>query len=179
MTYTQSEAAEELRAAIRDVPDYPKPGIVFKDITPLLGNPRLFGLACDAMAMPFVNQRVTHVLAVESRGFIFGGVIAARLGSGFVPIRKVGKLPFTTERVEYALEYGSDALEMHVDALSTGSRVLIVDDVLATGGTAAAAIELVRRVGGEVVGCSFLIRLTFLAGLEAIGKVLVSSVLEF
>lgn len=160
----------ELRAAIRDVPDYPKPGIVFKDITPLLGDPRLFGLACEAMAEGFRSHGVTQVIAIESRGFIFGGVVASLLGAGLVPVRKVGKLPFKTERVEYALEYGTDSLEIHIDALGPGSRVLIVDDVLATGGTAAATMRLVQKLGGEVVGCSFLIRLGFLPGLKAIGS---------
>jgi adenine phosphoribosyltransferase len=161
--------SQELRSSIRDVPDYPKPGIVFKDITPLLGAPVLFGRACEAMADGFSGDDVSHVIAVESRGFIFGGVVANRLGAGFVPVRKVGKLPFKTERVEYALEYGTDSLEMHIDALGAGSRALIVDDVLATGGTAAATMRLARKLGAEVVGCSFLIRLSFLPGLETIG----------
>jgi adenine phosphoribosyltransferase len=179
MTAEETTLAVELRAAIRDVPNYPKPGIIFKDITPLLGNPRLFGLACDAMASAFKSRRVSHVIAIESRGFIFGGVIAARLGAGLVPVRKVGKLPFKTERVEYALEYGTDTLEMHIDALGPGSRVLIVDDVLATGGTAAATMRLAQKVGGNVVGCSFLIRLSFLAGLSTIGDVQTESVIVY
>lgn len=172
-------ATEQLRAAIRDVPDYPKPGIVFKDITPLLGDSRLFGMACDEMTRPFAGQGVSHVIAIESRGFIFGGVIAEKLGAGLVPVRKVGKLPFKTERVEYALEYGSDSLEMHIDALSPSSRVLIVDDVLATGGTAAATKRLAEKVGGRVVGCSFLIRLSFLPGLAAVGDTAAHAVLVY
>ena len=179
MTVEESALATELRGAIRDVPDYPKPGIIFKDITPLLGNPRLFGLACAAMASPFRDLRVSHVIAIESRGFIFGGVVAAELGAGLVPVRKVGKLPFKTERVEYALEYGSDVLEIHVDAIGTGSRVLIVDDVLATGGTVAATIRLAQKVGGNVVGCAFLIRLSFLPGLRTIGDVQTESVIVY
>ncbi|MFN8574913.1 MAG: adenine phosphoribosyltransferase [Gemmatimonadaceae bacterium] len=161
-------SSNELRAAIRDVPDYPKPGIVFKDITPLLGDARLFAQACEVMAAPFSDSGVTHVVAVESRGFVFGGVIATILGAGFVPVRKVGKLPFKTERVEYALEYGSDTLEVHVDALGSQARALVVDDVLATGGTAAAAGRLVSRLAAEVVGYTFLIELTFLGGAAAL-----------
>lgn len=154
-----------LREAIRDIPDYPKAGIVFKDITPLLGDRQLFVEACQAMAAPFGAEGVTHVAAIESRGFLFGGPVAQLLGAGVVPVRKRGKLPFQAEREEYALEYGVDSLEMHVDALPPGARVLVVDDVLATGGTAAAACRLVERLGGAVAGCSFLIRLGFLSGL--------------
>ena len=155
---------DRFRAAIRDVPDFPKPGIVFKDITPLLADAELLRATTDAMAAPFEGLGVTHVVAVESRGFILGSPVAQRLGAGFVPVRKVGKLPFKTERVEYALEYGTDRLEIHADACGAGSRVLVVDDVLATGGTAAAACRLVERVGGLVVGCTFLIELSFLPG---------------
>ena len=179
MTVDDYDLATQLRGAIRDVPDYPKPGIIFKDITPLLGDSKLFGRACDAMADGFKALRVSHVIAIESRGFIFGGVVADKLGAGLVPVRKVGKLPFKTERVEYALEYGSDSLEMHIDALGVGSRALIVDDVLATGGTAAATIRLARRLGADVVGCSFLIRLGFLPGLSAIGDVRTESVIVY
>ncbi|MFN8581887.1 MAG: adenine phosphoribosyltransferase [Gemmatimonadaceae bacterium] len=169
----------ELRLAVRDVPDYPKPGIVFKDITPLLADARLFSAACDVMAQPYQAAGITHVVAIESRGFVFGGVVAASLGAGFVPVRKVGKLPFKTERVEYALEYGSDALEVHVDALGPGAKVLVVDDVLATGGTASAAISLVQKLGGAVIGCTFLIRLSFLPGLAALAPVPCSAALVY
>ena len=154
-----------LRNAVRDIPDYPKPGIVFKDITPLLGDPLLFAEACHAMAAPYRTDGVTHVAAIESRGFLFGGPVAQLLGAGVVPVRKRGKLPYQAEREEYALEYGVDSLEMHVDALPAGARVLVIDDVLATGGTAAAACRLVERLGGAIAGCSFLIRLGFLSGL--------------
>ena len=133
-----------LRRAIRDIPDYPKPGIVFKDITPLLGDPQLFADACRAMAAPYRDGAVTHVAAIESRGFLFGGPVAQLLGAGVAPVRKRGKLPYRAEREDYALEYGVDSLEMHVDALPTGARVLVVDDVLATGGTAAAASDTGR-----------------------------------
>jgi adenine phosphoribosyltransferase len=157
-----------LRRAIRDIPDFPKPGIVFKDITPLLRDATLFAAATDAMADHFNEARVTHVVAIESRGFLLGGPVARRLGAGLVPMRKVGKLPYRTYSEEYALEYGTDRLEMHVDALEPDARVLIVDDVLATGGTAAAACRLAERFGGAVVGCTFLIALSFLGGLDAL-----------
>ena len=157
-----------IREAIRDVPDFPKPGIVFKDITPLLADARLFRETTDAMAAPFAGARISHVVAIESRGFILGAPVAERLEAGFVPVRKVGKLPFKTERVEYALEYGTDRLEVHADAMGPGSRVLIVDDVLATGGTARATCELVDRLGASVVGCSFLMALSFLPGVESL-----------
>lgn len=152
------------RAAIRDVPDFPKPGIVFKDITPLLGDARQFQRVVAALAAPFVGLGVTHVVAIESRGFILGGPIATILGAGFVPVRKPGKLPSRAIREDYSLEYGTDALEIHADALTAQSRVLVVDDVLATGGTAAAACRLVARAGGHLVGCCFLIELAALNG---------------
>jgi adenine phosphoribosyltransferase len=170
---------DELRASVRDVADFPKPGIVFKDITPLLANGRLFDAACRAMAAPFANAGVTVVAAIESRGFLLGGPIAATLGAGIVPIRKVGKLPYTTQRVTYELEYGTDALEVHVDACARNARVLIVDDVLATGGTAAAACKLVESVGGQVVGCSFLIALGFLNGADRLGGYRLETLLAF
>lgn len=155
-----------LRAAIREIPDYPKPGILFKDITPLLADPALFGAACALLAAPFESAGITHVVAIESRGFLFGGPVAVALGAGLVPVRKPGKLPFRTNRLEYALEYGSDVVEIHDDALDTTSRVLIVDDVLATGGTAAATASLVRQLGAHVIGSTFLIELEFLGGRE-------------
>jgi adenine phosphoribosyltransferase len=168
-----------LRALIRDVPDYPRPGIMFKDITPLLGAPAAFRAACEAMANPFQGEGITHVAAIESRGFLFGGPMAVFLHAAVVPIRKRGKLPYDAEFEEYELEYGTDALEMHVDALPTGSRVLVVDDVLATGGTAAAACRLIERLNGEVAGCSFLIRLGFLEGLKRLENRQVSSLITY
>ena len=170
---------DALRALIRDVPDYPRPGIMFKDITPLLGDPRSFRAACEAMAESFRGDGITHVASIESRGFLFGAPIAISLNAAVVPIRKRGKLPYHAEFEEYELEYGTDALEMHVDALPAGARVLIVDDVLATGGTAAAACRLVERLRGHVVGCSFLIRLTFLNGLEKLATKKVSTIIAF
>lgn len=178
-TAPSAERFDELRRAVRDVPDFPKPGITFKDITPLLGNGRLFREACDLMAAPFIDQGVNIVAAIESRGFLLGGPIAASLGAGIVPIRKVGKLPYTTQRVTYALEYGTDALEVHIDACAKQGKVLIVDDVLATGGTAAAACELIEAVGGEVVGCTFLIALGFLNGSERLPGRRLESVLTY
>ena len=163
-----SELERALRAANRDVPDFPKPGILFKDITPVLLDASLFGQTTEAMATPFTAQRITHVVAIESRGFLFGAPVAQKLGAGLVPVRKPGKLPHARTRVEYSLEYGTDALEMHSDALQGGDRVLVVDDVLATGGTARATCELVERHGAMVVACVFLIGLTFLPGLAAL-----------
>jgi len=157
---------QRLRSLIRDIPDYPKPGIVFKDITPLLADSAAFSETTEALAEPFRGMGITHVVAIESRGFILGAPVAQHLGAGFIPVRKPGKLPSATRREEYELEYGTDALEVHVDAADGSARVLIVDDVLATGGTAGATCRLVESLGAEVVGCSFLIRLSFLNGIE-------------
>jgi len=176
MTVVQETAGGDLesriRSAIRDVPDFPKPGILFKDITPLLADAALFRATSEAMAQPFAGERVSHVVAIESRGFILGAPVAQRLGAGFIPVRKAGKLPAKTEVEEYALEYGTDRLEIHADACDwpRRPRVLIVDDVLATGGTADATRRLVERLGGHVVGFSFLIALSFLPGLERLRR---------
>jgi adenine phosphoribosyltransferase len=156
----------ELEKLIRDVPDFPKQGIVFKDITPLLASADAFREACDRLAEPFADKGVTVVTGIESRGFIFGGPVAERLQAGFVPIRKPGKLPAETVRQRYELEYGSDEVEIHADAIRPGDRVLMVDDLLATGGTMAAACQLVRRLGGQIAGAAFLIELCFLRGRE-------------
>lgn len=159
----------DLRDYIRDVPDFPKPGIMFKDITPLLGAPEAFNATIDHLSKPFEGERALKIAAIESRGFIFGAAVAKHLGVGFVPIRKPGKLPWKTHRSEYALEYGTDALEIHEDAVGPGDRVIVVDDVLATGGTASAAGDLVRRLGADVLAYSIVIELTFLNGRERLG----------
>ena len=173
------DLGDELRRAIRDIPDFPKPGIVFKDITPVLLDAALFHRTTNAMAAPFAGDRITHVIGIESRGFILGAPVAQHLAAAFVPVRKPGKLPHTVERVQYALEYGTDALEMHRDALSSGDRALIVDDVLATGGTARATCELIERTGARVVGCSFLMALTFLPGVASLASRRIASLLTY
>lgn len=169
----------DLASYIRDVPDFPKPGILFKDITPLLGDAKALAAAIQAMTAPFIDAGVTRVVGMESRGFLFGPGIAARLGCGFVPLRKPGKLPWRTRSVSYQLEYGEDTLEMHEDAVGSDDQVLIVDDLLATGGTAAAAIALIESAGATVAGATFLIELTALAGGERLGDVRASSVLSY
>ena len=155
---------DDLTRLIRDVPDFPKPGIVFKDITPLLADPYGLTEAIKQMGADFADAGVTKVAAVEARGFIFGTPVAMAMGAGFVPIRKPGKLPFQTTSVTYDLEYGTDTVEMHVDAVGPGDRVLMVDDLLATGGTMAAACKLVEQAGAQIAGIAFLIELAFLKG---------------
>jgi adenine phosphoribosyltransferase len=159
-----------LLSLIRDVPDFPKPGIVFKDITPLLADAQALGAATDLMAAPWRGEKIDQVAGIESRGFILGACVARELGVGFVPVRKPGKLPFRTTRVEYALEYGTDALEIHTDAVGRAAQVLIVDDLLATGGTAAATCRLVEGLGAHVVGLGFLTVLEFLNGRAKLPK---------
>lgn len=153
-----------LATYIRDIPDWPKPGVTFKDITPLLANPAALAMAVEQMANPFRGRGVDLVVGAESRGFIFGTAVAQALSCGFVPIRKPGKLPWKTHNMAYELEYGTDALEIHQDAIAPGQRVLVCDDVLATGGTMKAALELVDKLGGDVVGVTLLMELTFLNG---------------
>lgn len=164
-----SDLAARVRAAVRDIPDFPKPGILFKDITPVLGDAVLFNDIIDHFTQQFRQNQVDAIAAIESRGFIIGAPLALRLNAAFVPLRKVGKLPAKKVRVDYALEYGTDALEAHADAVETGARVLIVDDVLATGGTAEAAGRLVKSLGGELVGYCLLIELAFLNGRQRLG----------
>ena len=170
---------EQLKARIRHIPDFPKPGILFYDITMLLRDPQGFAEMVDALAAPHRGTGIDVVVGIESRGFIMGAAVAYALGCGFVPIRKPGKLPSTTLRESYALEYGTDTLEMHTDAITPGQRVLIVDDVLATGGTAAAAARLVRAVGGDLVALGFLIELEFLQGRTRLPGEQVASVLQY
>ncbi|AWB23887.1 adenine phosphoribosyltransferase [Methylobacterium currus] len=155
-----------LKDAIRSIPDYPKPGIVFRDITTLLGDARTFRRAVDELVHPFAGGRIDQVAGIEARGFILGGAIAHQLSSGFVPIRKKGKLPHTTVSIAYALEYGTDEMEIHSDAVKPGDRVILVDDLIATGGTATAAVELLRRIGAEVVAACFVIDLPELGGAD-------------
>ncbi|HEY6842649.1 MAG TPA: adenine phosphoribosyltransferase [Thermoanaerobaculia bacterium] len=169
----------DLRTYIRNVPDFPKPGIMFKDITPLLGNAGALEYACSALAQPFVDEKVTRVAAIESRGFIFGSCVARILGAGFVPIRKPGKLPWTTRRNEYVLEYGTDALEIHDDAVGAADRVLLIDDVLATGGTAAAASCLIQESGADLVGVAMVIELSFLEGRSKLNGIPVHSLITY
>jgi adenine phosphoribosyltransferase len=154
----------DLRHWIRDIPDFPKPGIMFKDITPLLGDPKAFGAVIDQLTGHYDGQKIDTIAAAEARGFIFGAPLALRLEAGFVPIRKPGKLPYATVALEYQLEYGTDRLEVHTDALTPGRRVLLLDDVLATGGTMRACCDLVAQTGAEVVGCAFVLELSFLGG---------------
>jgi adenine phosphoribosyltransferase len=156
----------DLRHYIRDIPDFPKPGIVFKDITPLLLDPKAFDHAVEQLAAWARPRAVDLILAAEARGFIFGGALARELGAGFVPARKPGKLPYETISAEYMLEYGPDELQLHVDALTGGTRVLIHDDLIATGGTTKAQIELVEQLGGQVAGCAYVVELAFLHGRE-------------
>ena len=155
-----------IRQAIRDIPDFPKPGIVFKDITPLLSNGRLFRQTIDILADRYRSQKIDSVLGIESRGFIIGAALAYELGAGFCIVRKPGKLPYETYKASYELEYGTDSLEIHIDAIPHNARVVIVDDLIATGGTAAATAELVGKLGGTVVECAFVIELSFLKGRE-------------
>ncbi len=175
----KSKLIDELQRTIRDVHNFPKPGIVFKDVTPVLLDVKLFGQAVEAMAEPYRAGRITRVVSIESRGFLFGAPIALALGAGLVPIRKPGKLPAATQRVEYALEYGTDALEMHHDAVQPGDRVLIVDDVLATGGTANAAAQLVGGTGAAAAGFTFLIELDFLKGRQRLQGRRVEALLHY
>jgi adenine phosphoribosyltransferase len=170
---------ERLRMLVTDVPDFPKPGIVFKDITPLLAAPAAFRDAIDLLAEACAEREIDAVLGVESRGFMFAAPLALQLGASFVPVRKPGKLPRATARAEYALEYGSDALEMHRDALAGGARVIVVDDVIATGGTAHAAVQLARQHGAHVVGALFLLELAFLGGRAKLPDVPFTALLRY
>ena len=154
----------QLRSGIRDVADFPKPGIIFKDITPLLADPHLLKLSIDALQETLGGQSIDKIVAIDARGFIFAGAIAERIGAGLVPVRKKGKLPFQTESIAYDLEYGSNTLEIHHDAIHPGERIWMIDDVLATGGTSAAAAALIARLGGNLLGMSFLLELGFLEG---------------
>jgi len=171
--------AEQWRALVRDIPDFPKPGVVYKDITPLLADRQAFAAVIDAIADRFADQSVDRVLGIEARGFIVAAPVAYRFGAGFVPVRKAGKLPWKIEREEYELEYGTDLLEVHHDAIQPGERVLVVDDVMATGGTAAATARLVAKLGGEVVGFGFIIELDFMGGRAKLSDSEIVSLLRY
>jgi adenine phosphoribosyltransferase len=174
-----SDDIASIQRAIRDIPNFPKPGIVFKDITPLLGDGRLFAKTIDLLAARYTSQKVDTVLGIESRGFIIGAALAYKLGAGFSVVRKPGKLPYETHAESYELEYGTDSLEIHVDGLLPNSRVVIADDLIATGGTAAATAALVSKLGGTVVECAFVIELTFLGGREKLKPHGVYSLLQY
>ena len=172
-------ATEALRAAVRDVADFPRPGVLFKDITPILGNGTLLRVAIDCLVAYCIDQDIRKIVGIDARGFLFGATVADRLGIGFVPIRKRGKLPWKTETLAYKLEYGEAEMEVHVDAFEPGERVSLIDDLLATGGTAAAASKLVAKAGGNVIQAQFLIELGFLAGRAAIAPVPAKSIILY
>lgn len=160
----------DLKAAIRSIPNYPKPGIMFRDITTLLGNPRAFRRAVDELVQPWAGMKIDKVAGIEARGFIIGGAVAHQVSAGFVPIRKKGKLPHTTVRIAYSLEYGVDEMEVHADAVTKGERVILVDDLIATGGTAEGAVKLLRNMGAEVVAACFMVDLPELGGADKLRK---------
>jgi adenine phosphoribosyltransferase len=170
---------ERIKGAIRDVPDFPKEGILFKDITPMLADPVAFGASIDILVEHYDENRPDVIIGIESRGFIFGAALAARMRVSFVPVRKPGKLPWKSDKVEYSLEYGTGTVEMHVDAVPKGAKVLVIDDLIATGGTAWAACELVKKQGGELLGAAFVIELGFLKGRDRLAGVEVFSILSY
>ncbi len=174
-----AEIENDLKCFVRDIPDFPKPGILFKDITPLIKDAGAFRRAVEALIAPFKDRRITHVVCVEARGFIFGSAAAVALSAGFVPIRKQGKLPYKTYDVAYDLEYGTGVLSMHQDALGPQDRVLIVDDLLATGGTVGAVARLIEQCGAKIEGISFLVELEFLSGRKKLGAHAAHSVLKY
>lgn len=169
----------DLKRYIREIPDWPKEGILFRDITPLLLNPKAFAAALDALCANFTDAGIEYVAAVEARGFIFGAAVAEKLGAGFVPIRKKGKLPWQTESITYDLEYGTDTLEVHSDAIDSGGKVLMVDDLLATGGTMAAACKLIEKIGGNIAGITFLIELAGLQGRKKVADYKITSIISY
>jgi adenine phosphoribosyltransferase len=174
-----SKGKIELKDYIRDVPDWPKKGILFRDITPLLAEPKAFRAAVDALAADYVGKGIQYVAAVEARGFIFGAAAAVKLKAGFVPVRKKGKLPYKTESITYDLEYGTSTIEVHADAVPAGAKVLMVDDLLATGGTIEAACKLIEKIGGKIEGIVFLVELTGLKGIEKLSQYKVKSLIRY
>jgi adenine phosphoribosyltransferase len=170
---------DTLKSKIRDIPDFPKPGIIFKDITPLLADPDSLRLAVHELAKPFKNSNITAVAGVEARGFIFGVLVALELNIGFIPLRKAGKLPHKVKSVNYTLEYGETSLEAHIDAIKDGDQILLIDDLLATGGTAQASCQLVESLGGTVIACAFVIELTFLNGRNQLANTPIHSLIHY
>ena len=170
---------KELNQYIRNIPDFPEPGIQFKDITPLIKEPKMLKLSIRKLIHPFLNEELTAVAGMEARGFIFGSLAAWELGISFIPLRKPNKLPYDVERLSYDLEYGSAALEIHVDALEKSDRVLLVDDLIATGGTAAASCQLIEKLGAEIVACAFIVELDFLNGREKLSKYNIHSLIHY
>lgn len=168
---------DRLQAAIRDVPDFPKPGIIFKDITPILADPKLLSHSIDLLIASLGGQKVDKVVGIDARGFIFGSPVAVALNAGFIPIRKKGKLPWHTTSIAYSLEYGESEIEIHCDAIQPGDRVVLIDDLLATGGTAAAAVKLLKQLGADIISVSFLIELSFLNGREKIDCEQIASII--
>lgn len=169
---------EKIESSIRDVADFPKPGIIFKDITPMLQNPEIFKLTVDKLCAPYLNDKPDYLVCIESRGFIFGSAMAYKLGCGIVPVRKKGKLPSETVETSYSLEYGEASIEMHSDSLKSGDRVVLVDDLLATGGTVGASIELVEKLGAKITGIEFVIELCFLNGRDKLGTYPLNSIIK-
>jgi adenine phosphoribosyltransferase len=174
-----SDSIDQLRAAVRDVPDFPKPGIVFKDITPILGNGKLFRMAIEAFLEQCRGKQIDKIVGIDARGFLFGSAVAYDLGVGFVPLRKKGRLPYKTESAKYSLEYGEAEMELHVDAIERGEKIVLIDDLLATGGTSASAATLIRKVGGELLEAQFLIELEFLSGRQKLDSTPVVSFLKY
>src|SRR3954464_3264615 len=174
-----SDSIDKLRAAVRDVPDFPKKGIIFKDITPILGNGALFRASIDLFLERCRGQKIDKIVGIDARGFLFGSAVAYDLGIGFVPLRKKGRLPYKTESAAYTLEYGEAEMELHVDAISGGEKIVLIDDLLATGGTSASAVTLIKKVGGDLVEAIFLIELEFLKGREKLAPVPMTSFLKY
>lgn len=174
-----SDSIEQLRAAVRDVPDFPKKGIIFKDITPILGSGKLFRLAIEVFLEQCRGKKIDKVVGIDARGFLFGAAVAYDLGVGFVPLRKKGRLPYKTESAKYSLEYGEAEMELHVDAIEPGEKIVLIDDLLATGGTSASAAALIRKVGGDLIAAQFLIELEFLQGREKLEGTSVVSFLKY
>ena len=174
-----SDSLEKLRAAVRDVPDFPKPGIIFKDITPILANGKLFRSAIEAFLEQCRGKQIDKIVGIDARGFLFGSAVAYDLGVGFVPLRKKGRLPYKTESAKYSREYGEAEMELHIDAFERGEKIVLIDDLLATGGTSASAAALIKKVGGDLIEAQFLIELEFLHGREKLGSTPVVSFLKY